>query len=731
MPKIHASVVVYLVRPTHPNLKIVDKQVRFAKKTVEGRQGEMLFHIIFYGRKPIRDARLLNPKYDDALSQGSSSFTGDIDISGADLVSTEGGSSGNRIVEHLWAPSFYVLDDDVLSLEEPLSFRQTFVDHNTLTALKVADSIVKLQKQTGIIPLIRGKGGISKLIGDAIVRLRHEYSHLRLEEQSEPSKITQLIIIDRTYDLYTPMLTQLTYEGLVDEYIGIHGTVVEVPLGKGSKAKTSKQLFNSADTVFADVRDVNFSALAGILAKRGEAIQLLYDRSKSVKGFEEMAQFFTNLAPVKLEHQKLAVHDALLDILSTKTRNRDFFNRLAIEQGILGGFTNEKEVFSWVENQIFSHGDIYSILRILCLFSLVNNGIKQKRIDSIKLEISQMYGWLYVFLFDSLEMCGLLKKHGGKSNFTKLVKALHLNQEVDEFNPDDVSYVFSCFAPLSVRTVELMLQSLREEVTELTMGVVNFKSGPSVGGGVVSDPASTTSRIVHTSAKERKRQREKKEESLRLLHPVQSFEIVQNLPPGCIASTLASNDTLKHRGIKEGEVLSKTIASQGTCLVFFVGGVTYGEIAGLRFLSKGPPKGGAGPAGDFMKEEMEKKHEPQFDEDGRPIPAPSIPSITFDPLPVVQTYGDIIIGATEILNGTSMMEQCRERLSFTEDEAERKNPPGGMLERERKRMERLATTGLLDEKPVKKESPEDDKKGSKKEKEKRRGRRGKILGRKK
>ncbi|GKT13151.1 hypothetical protein ADUPG1_010215, partial [Aduncisulcus paluster] len=78
-----------------------------------------------------------------------------------------------------------------------------------------------------------------------------------------------------------------------------------------------------------------------------------------------------------------------------------------------------------------------------------------------------------------------------------------------------------------------------------------------------------------------------------------------------------------------------------------------------------------------------------------------------------------------------MMEQCRERLSFTEDEAERKNPPGGMLERERKRMERLATTGLLDEKPVKKESPEDDKKGSKKEKEKRRGRRGKILGRKK
>lgn len=38
----------------------------------------------------------------------------------------------------------------------------------------------------------------------------------------EPSdKIDSLIILDRQVDMVTPLLTQLTYEGLIDELIGI------------------------------------------------------------------------------------------------------------------------------------------------------------------------------------------------------------------------------------------------------------------------------------------------------------------------------------------------------------------------------------------------------------------------------------------------------------------------------------------------------------------------------
>jgi vacuolar protein sorting-associated protein 33A len=34
-------------------------------------------------------------------------------------------------------------------------------------------------------------------------------------------QIDSLVIIDRSVDMVTPFCTQLTYEGLIDEYIGI------------------------------------------------------------------------------------------------------------------------------------------------------------------------------------------------------------------------------------------------------------------------------------------------------------------------------------------------------------------------------------------------------------------------------------------------------------------------------------------------------------------------------
>ncbi len=42
--------------------------------------------------------------------------------------------------------------------------------------------------------------------------------------EEDSSQIDRLLIIDRTSDLITPMLTQLTYEGLIDEAFGINNS---------------------------------------------------------------------------------------------------------------------------------------------------------------------------------------------------------------------------------------------------------------------------------------------------------------------------------------------------------------------------------------------------------------------------------------------------------------------------------------------------------------------------
>jgi hypothetical protein len=42
------------------------------------------------------------------------------------------------------------------------------------------------------------------------------------------SDIHQIVLIDREVDMITPLLTQFTYEGLIDELFGINSNIIRV-----------------------------------------------------------------------------------------------------------------------------------------------------------------------------------------------------------------------------------------------------------------------------------------------------------------------------------------------------------------------------------------------------------------------------------------------------------------------------------------------------------------------
>jgi hypothetical protein len=64
-----------------------------------------------------------------------------------------------------------------------------------------------------------------------ILRMRQELAAQNSvinEGASLSAQIDSLVIIDRAVDLVSPLCTQLTYEGLVDEYYGIHNGIEKV-----------------------------------------------------------------------------------------------------------------------------------------------------------------------------------------------------------------------------------------------------------------------------------------------------------------------------------------------------------------------------------------------------------------------------------------------------------------------------------------------------------------------
>src|SRR5579862_4670802 len=73
----------------------------------------------------------------------------------------------------------------------------------------------------------------------------------------------------------------------------------------------------------------------------------------------------------------------------------------------------------------------------------------------------QAYGYEHLTTLDSLERAGLFlpRPTSVKSNYSSLRKALRLIvDDVDEQKPDDIAYVYSGYAPLSIRLVQCIIQ---------------------------------------------------------------------------------------------------------------------------------------------------------------------------------------------------------------------------------------------------------------------------------
>jgi hypothetical protein len=84
---------------------------------------------------------------------------------------------------------------------------------------------MSIQRRHGLFPRIIGKGDRARKLADQLIRMRTEED---VEDGTGPGSLApssvlgELIVIDREVDFVTPLMTQLTYEGLIDETIGIN-----------------------------------------------------------------------------------------------------------------------------------------------------------------------------------------------------------------------------------------------------------------------------------------------------------------------------------------------------------------------------------------------------------------------------------------------------------------------------------------------------------------------------
>ncbi|KAF2435750.1 Sec1-like protein [Tothia fuscella] len=502
----------------------------------------------------------------------------------SDQIFEEAGVLGEVNV-HEYPLYFMPLADDLLSLELDDAFKDLYLWQDPSAIFTSAKALMLMQQKHGLFPRIIGKGDNAKRLADLLVRMRSEISAddesggagSSMLDLAPSQSIESLIIIDREVDFPTILLTQLTYEGLIDEFYGIasnqteidYATVGAAPTPAGSSSTAASQSLkrkiplDATDALYATLRDSNCAVVGPILSGVARRLQSTSDRNNiAAKTTAELREFVKELPGYQAEQASLKLHTNLAGEIINRTGSDIFSRVLEVQQNIAAGADPTTQHES-IEELIARDVPLPTILRLLCIESTVSNGIRPRDLENFKKAILQGYGYQHLLTLSALERMGLLIPRiggglvgasagpiGKTTNYNSVRKTLNMIlDDVNETEPDDVAYVFSGYAPLSVRLAQCIVQ--KQYLINLTT-----QKGTNAPAAAASTAA-------------------------------QGWRPFEDTVRQIRGATFDEAQLGDEKAVRARQIINGSERDSGkTVVVFFLGGVCRAEVAALRFVAK-------------------------------------------------------------------------------------------------------------------------------------------------
>jgi len=279
----------------------------------------------------------------------------------------------------------------------------------------------------------------------------------KLEDSIFPksSSISHLIIIDREIDFVTPLMTQITYQGMLEEYLGINSGYVEVEADaekeldkkdKDGKAKKEEEVakkllkyrLSDEDKIFGYIRDMSFGEVLSDMQKIAKSISSRALKPEDLKSLniKALTNAVREVKDFLQEKQSLAFHVSLSQRVSDNSSNNFIANILSVEADIVNviNMSNNREI---IDNFINRQRPLPSVFRLMCLYSQCNGGFKKEIFDIFREAILQTYGYPHLLTLANLEKVGLLCDKESKNkqklaSWKTLIKELQLIVESEE-----------------------------------------------------------------------------------------------------------------------------------------------------------------------------------------------------------------------------------------------------------------------------------------------------------
>ncbi len=306
--------IVFLVRPRLASMKCVAKQLKTLARSSTG--ASLSFHLIFAPRRTIACEKILE---DEGIL--------------------------DSLTIHEFHLDLIELDKDLFSMNFNNAFRTLFLEKDDSVLFYLAKALIKLEIIHGHIPLILGKGTLSSRFQILFNSLRKQFVSDMASEGgiSNPSQafgqepFEGMIVLDRSVDYTTVLLTGLTFESLIDEKFAISCGFIESDIlssGTASKetAKSKHHLVRPTTSIFSSVLSSNFAAVGPQLSSLAKKLQVDYDSRHNVKTVSEMKEFVGKLGDLQSEHATLRLHVLLAEQISKYTQSVFFNERIEMEQ---------------------------------------------------------------------------------------------------------------------------------------------------------------------------------------------------------------------------------------------------------------------------------------------------------------------------------------------------------------------------------------------------------------
>ena len=318
------------------------------------------------------------------------------------------------------------IDIDLLSLERDNCIREIYIDNNYISISDLACALVKLETCFGKVQHKYIKGDLAQSFC-SIVEEKEIENNLKTNEE-----ILGMVVLDRSVDFISLMTTNYTIEGLLDDAIGINlgrikiqENILKENLTKNpieSKKLIPYGLTTKNNPLYCSFRCMHYIDARNYINTIREYYQKMADDCKD----KNKKLSFGKLKDLteELNYYMSSIKDNLImneNIINyiVKPIKDPNYLKYIEKEQLMLAGDLPNNLYNLYDEHLCEQRDLISLIKLMILESLTQNGVKDYQ--KLKREILNIYGYQNIFLFRDLENLGWLKEKEILKNLRKVL----------------------------------------------------------------------------------------------------------------------------------------------------------------------------------------------------------------------------------------------------------------------------------------------------------------------